>query len=260
VIPPVLPIWLLAGLPPDLPGAPHSWPPTADDSVRRATPLDPAAAAAAAATTPDEAGRSGSSRTCHLRSNHRAADGSPQAVPGGGDPLRQARRPLPGHDCHRRHLHLAARQTRPLPRRSEKHALAPSASEGARSRPTGSTGWARPPPPAILGEHPAIDRLVPGDHGAEVKALTDVPASTAGRPMSCTRSMWPRRCSSARPSPGTESEFDLTFEKVSCTTGSAPSAALPTRLWCSGPRCQSGSPPTLIGHGARMAPLGQPCR
>jgi hypothetical protein len=72
VIPPVLPIWLLAGLPPDLPGAPHGWPPAADDSVRRATPADPAAAAAAAATTPDEAGRSGSSRTCHWRSNHRA--------------------------------------------------------------------------------------------------------------------------------------------------------------------------------------------
>jgi hypothetical protein len=59
VIPPALPIWLLDGLPPDLPGAPHGWPPTADDSVRRATPLDPAAAAAAAATTPDEAGRAG---------------------------------------------------------------------------------------------------------------------------------------------------------------------------------------------------------
>src|SRR5215207_4649098 len=82
VIPPVLPIWLLAGLPPDLEGAPHGWPPTADDSVRRATPLDPAAAAAAAATTPDEAGRSGSSRTCHLRSNHR---------PNG--PLRKRQRP-----------------------------------------------------------------------------------------------------------------------------------------------------------------------
>jgi hypothetical protein len=81
VIPPVLPIWLLAGLPPDLPGAPHGWPPTADDSVRRATPLDPAAAAAAAATTPDEAGRSGSSRTCHLRSNHRAHHPVLQADP-----------------------------------------------------------------------------------------------------------------------------------------------------------------------------------
>src|SRR5215211_4369577 len=70
LVPPVLPTWLLAGLPPDLEGAPHGRPPAAD-SVRRATPADPAAAAAAAATTPTEAGRSGSSRTCHLRSNHR---------------------------------------------------------------------------------------------------------------------------------------------------------------------------------------------
>src|SRR5919197_3278256 len=62
-VPPVLPIRLLAGLPPDLEGAPHGRPPTAAVSVGRATPLDPAAAAAAVATTPDEAGRSGSSRT-----------------------------------------------------------------------------------------------------------------------------------------------------------------------------------------------------
>ena len=87
VIPPVLPIWLLAGLPPDLSGAPHGWPPTADDSVRRATLLDPAAAAAAAATTPDEAGRSGSSRTCHLRSNHRAYGQPAQGLASGGDPV-----------------------------------------------------------------------------------------------------------------------------------------------------------------------------
>jgi hypothetical protein len=40
VIPPVLPIRLLAGLPPDLEGAPHGCPPAADDSVRRATPAD----------------------------------------------------------------------------------------------------------------------------------------------------------------------------------------------------------------------------
>src|SRR5512132_2188021 len=72
LVPPVLPIGLLAGLPPDLEGAPHGRPPAADDSVRRATPADPTAAAAAAATKQDEAGRSGSSRTCHLRSNHRA--------------------------------------------------------------------------------------------------------------------------------------------------------------------------------------------
>src|SRR5215207_2705209 len=71
LVPPVLPIWLLAGLPPDLEGAPHGCPPTAD-SGRRATPADHAAAAAAAATTPAEAGHGGSSRTCHLRSNHRA--------------------------------------------------------------------------------------------------------------------------------------------------------------------------------------------
>src|SRR5213078_1090967 len=104
-VPPVLPIRLLARLPPDLEGAPHGCPPAAAaDSVRRATPADQPAAATAAATTPDAAGRSGSSRTCHLRSNHRAPNESPQAVPGGGDPLRQARRPLPGHGLCGRHL------------------------------------------------------------------------------------------------------------------------------------------------------------
>jgi hypothetical protein len=51
-----------------------AWPPSRCwlSSLGRATPADPPAAAAAAATTPAEAGRSGSSRTCHLRSNHRA--------------------------------------------------------------------------------------------------------------------------------------------------------------------------------------------
>ena len=48
----------------------------------------------------------------------------------GGDPLRQARRPLPGHHHHRRHLHLAPRQT-DRPRTPEKHALAPSAPRDA---------------------------------------------------------------------------------------------------------------------------------
>src|SRR6187399_2542916 len=57
-VPPVLPIRLLAGLPPDLEGAPHGRPPAAAVSVRRATPADPPAAATAAATTPAEAGRS----------------------------------------------------------------------------------------------------------------------------------------------------------------------------------------------------------
>src|SRR4029453_1511309 len=51
LVPPVLPIWLLAGLPPDLEGAPHGRPPAAD-SARRATPADPAAAAGAAAPPP----------------------------------------------------------------------------------------------------------------------------------------------------------------------------------------------------------------
>src|ERR687888_381598 len=56
-VPPRLPIGLLAGLPPDLEGAPHGRPPAAGSSARRATPADPAAAAAAAATTPTKAGR-----------------------------------------------------------------------------------------------------------------------------------------------------------------------------------------------------------
>jgi hypothetical protein len=42
----------------------------------------------------------------------------------GGDPRRQARLPVGGHDHRRRHLHLAARQTRPAPRRSATPALA----------------------------------------------------------------------------------------------------------------------------------------
>src|SRR4029450_11616718 len=64
LVPPVLPIGLLAGLPPDLEGAPHGRPPAADDSARRATPADPTAAAAAAATQKDEADRSRASQTC----------------------------------------------------------------------------------------------------------------------------------------------------------------------------------------------------
>src|SRR6266508_497124 len=71
-IPPRLPVRLLAGLPPDLEGAPHGCPsplpkPQPEGYTRRAP-----ASAAAAATSPDEAGHDGSSRTCHLRSNHRA--------------------------------------------------------------------------------------------------------------------------------------------------------------------------------------------
>src|SRR4030095_11142033 len=80
-VPPVLPIRLLAGLPPDLEGAPHGCPPAADDSARRATPADPAAAATAAATTPAVVGHDGSSRTCHLRSNHRTHHPVLQAAP-----------------------------------------------------------------------------------------------------------------------------------------------------------------------------------
>src|SRR5512132_4594413 len=71
-IPPRLPVRLLAGLPPDLEGAPHGCPsqlpkPQSEGYTRRAP-----ASAAVAATSPDEAGHDGSSRTCHLRSNHRA--------------------------------------------------------------------------------------------------------------------------------------------------------------------------------------------
>src|SRR6266496_758781 len=71
-IPPRLPVRLFAGLPPDLEGAPHGCPsplpkPQSEGYTRRAP-----ASAAAAATSPDEAGHDGSSRTCHLRSNHRA--------------------------------------------------------------------------------------------------------------------------------------------------------------------------------------------
>jgi cytochrome c oxidase subunit 2 len=41
--------------------------------------------------------------------------------------------------------------------------------------------------------------------------------------------------------PGRESEFDLTFDKVGLYHGQCtPSAVSSTRLWCSGPRCQSG--------------------
>src|SRR5215203_7290781 len=64
LVPPVLPIWLLAGLPPDLEGAPHGCPPRCRSLSRRGTP----ASAAAVATSSDEAGHGGSSRTCHLRS------------------------------------------------------------------------------------------------------------------------------------------------------------------------------------------------
>src|SRR5215217_632300 len=80
-IPPVLPVWLLAGLPPDMPGAPHGRPPAAAVSVGRATPADRPAAAKGAATSPAAAGRSGSSRTCHLRSNHRTHHPVRQANP-----------------------------------------------------------------------------------------------------------------------------------------------------------------------------------
>src|SRR5215216_5050382 len=131
LVPPVLPIWLLAGLPPDLEGAPHGRPPAAD-SVRRATPADPAAAAAAAATTPDAAGRSGSSRTCYLRSNHRAHHPVLRADPRLGDATAAASRPgravdLAGAGCYAQ-LRLAREAAgdqrlpwevpRPQPRRS----------------------------------------------------------------------------------------------------------------------------------------------
>src|SRR6266487_1080125 len=81
-IPPRLPVRLFAGLPPDLEGAPHGCPsplpkPQSEGYTRRAP-----ASAAAAATSPDEAGHDGSSRTCHLRSNHRAHLPAVQADPG----------------------------------------------------------------------------------------------------------------------------------------------------------------------------------
>src|SRR5215211_3650373 len=111
LVPPVLPIWLLAVLPPDLAGAPHRRPPATAAPLGRPTPADQPAAAAAAATKQDEAGHDGSSRTCHLRSNHRAADEPAQAVPGGGDPLRQAGGQLPGHGGDRLAADLAGRMT-----------------------------------------------------------------------------------------------------------------------------------------------------
>src|SRR5215218_10880020 len=58
-VPPGLPIWLLAGLPPDLEGAPHGCPPRCRSLSRRGTP----ASAAAVATSSDEAGHGGSSRS-----------------------------------------------------------------------------------------------------------------------------------------------------------------------------------------------------
>src|SRR5215213_712430 len=72
-IPPLLPVWLLAGLPPDLEGASHAALPlllSQSEGLHRSA----AAAARAAATSPAEAGHDGSNRTCHLRSNHRAHD------------------------------------------------------------------------------------------------------------------------------------------------------------------------------------------
>src|SRR5215217_866973 len=93
LVPPVLPIWLLADLPPDLKGAPHRRPPAAAASLGRATPADPAAAAAAAATSPTEAGHDGSSRTCHLRSNHRTHHPVLQADPWLDDSTAAASRP-----------------------------------------------------------------------------------------------------------------------------------------------------------------------
>jgi hypothetical protein len=67
--------------------------PPAAVSVGRATPADQPAAAAAAATRPTEAGRSGSSRTCHLRSNHRTHHPVRQADPRLDDPTAAPSRP-----------------------------------------------------------------------------------------------------------------------------------------------------------------------
>src|SRR6266511_1607744 len=55
--------------------------PAANASLGGVYPPAPASAAAAA-TSPDEAGHDGSSRTCHLRSNHRAYLPAVQADPG----------------------------------------------------------------------------------------------------------------------------------------------------------------------------------
>src|SRR5215218_8795414 len=93
LVPPVLPIWLLADLPPDLEGAPHRRPPAAAASLGRATPADQPAAAAAAATKQDEAGHDGSSRTCHLRSNHRTHRPLRQTDPRLDDPTAAPSRP-----------------------------------------------------------------------------------------------------------------------------------------------------------------------
>jgi hypothetical protein len=173
VIPPVLPIWLLAGLPPDLPGAPHGWPPTADDSVRRAIPLDPAAAAAAAATTPDEAGRSGSSRTCHLRSNHRAHGSVRQADPGLDHPTAAPSRPG-------RPLDLAGA--------GRLHPAAPG--PPGRRRPTPAVGAAPPARSAVA---------LPGPQGVSAPA---VHGGVASRCAETLRALpWPPQRPPIRPRP-----------------------------------------------------------
>ena len=171
VIPPVLPIWLLAGLPPDLPGAPHGWPPTADDSVRRATPLDPAAAAAAAATTPAVAGRSGSSRTCHLRSNHRTHHPLLEADPAlDPAPAPHARAGRPVHLGGAGRLHPAA----PGPRGRRGRAAA----VGAASTPTAT--FTLPGAPWVSA--PAVRARLPSSRAETLRMLLGSAQGPALRP------------------------------------------------------------------------------
>jgi hypothetical protein len=176
VIPPVLPIWLLAGLPPDLEGAPHGWPPTADDSVRRATPLDLAAAAAAAATTPDEAGRSGSSRTCHLRSNHRAHH-----------PLLQAG-PRLGHATA-----AASRAGRPLDLAGPGGLCPAAPGPSGRRRSAAAVGAAPMPAAAVTGASPPRVSAAAGPAGFAGKCAETgrMPARPAQRPLFGTRQALP---------------------------------------------------------------------
>src|SRR6266487_1153906 len=143
-IPPRLPVRLFAGLPPDLEGAPHGCPsplpkPQSEGYTRRAP-----ASAAAAATSPDEAGHDGSSRTCHLRSNHRTHLPVLQADPWPDPaPPAQPRASRPVGLADRRRLHPAP------PRPAAARGLAPplGAALDARS--------AHPVPrPAWLSSHP----------------------------------------------------------------------------------------------------------
>src|SRR5215217_900764 len=196
-IPPVLPVWLLAGLPPDMPGAPHGRPPAAAVSVGRATPADRPAAAKGAATSPAAAGRSGSSRTCHLRSNHRTHYPLRQTDPRVDDPTPAASRPgrpvdlagagrlhlaAPGPPSHRGHA--AAVGAAPTPAATVTATGAPRVSTAAvRTRLAGCCAETRrmlPRPaqgPSLWVGHP-----LPGDQEARQEAPEEGGQACEGRP------------------------------------------------------------------------------